>query len=170
MRTAITIITIAVVMLPFAGCYRNAGVSQGWQTSSGGGRTTAVDSAIELTDKYTRLSEEAVTLRTKNQELETENQRLKTDLKVTQDRMEKAQKDLNEVNDLMVEMRLELNNWKSDVLGFRSEIRDAEKAQLEALVKILKILGAEPRTDLSTQSEPAKTAPTRPASVPEEHK
>jgi hypothetical protein len=31
--------------------------------------------------------------------------------------------------------------WKSDMLGFRSEMREAAKAQLEALLKVLEILG-----------------------------
>ena len=49
-------------------------------------------------------------------------------------------------------MRIELNNWKIDILGFRDEIRDAETAQLEALLKILKVLGGEVKTK-SAQAE-----------------
>jgi hypothetical protein len=41
-------------------------------------------------------------------------------------------------------MLIELNNWKTDVIGFREEIRAADRAQLEALLKILKVLGGEP--------------------------
>ena len=43
-----------------------------------------------------------------------------------------------------LEMHVELNQWKADVLGFRDEMRKAEAAQLQALGKILRILGAEP--------------------------
>jgi septal ring factor EnvC (AmiA/AmiB activator) len=173
-------------LLFFAGCDHMPGFGRGWQTSPAAGgantlespKTTAVDSAIELSDRYAKLSDETSALRMQNRNLEAENQRLKTDLKTTQDRLEKAQKDLNEVNDLLVEMRVELNNWKTDVLGFRGEMREAEKAQLEALIKILKILGAEIKTDSPAQPGPAKAvqappAPSvveRPASVPEEQK
>jgi septal ring factor EnvC (AmiA/AmiB activator) len=161
-KTTITILIASVVMLPFAGCYRTPGVSQGWQAQAGRAnavesqKTSAVDSAIELSDRYAKLSDEASALRMQNQNLESENQRLKADLKTTQDRLEKAQKELNEVNDMLVQMRVELNNWKTDVLGFRGEMRDAEKAQLEALIKILKMLGAEIKTDSSDKPEPAK--------------
>jgi 5-enolpyruvylshikimate-3-phosphate synthase len=40
-----------------------------------------------------------------------------------------------------------LNNWKMNILGYRDEMRDAETAQLEALLKILKALGGEVETD-----------------------
>lgn len=174
-KTTIAIMTAAAVLLPFVGCYRTPGFNQSWQSQAGAGRanaiesqkTTAVDSAIELSDRYAKLSDEASAMRLQIQNLEAENQRLKTDLKTTQDRLEKAQKELNEVNDLLVEMRVELNNWKTDVLGFRGEMRETEKAQLEALVKILKMLGAEIKTDSPDSPEPAKADQAASASVPE---
>jgi chromosome segregation ATPase len=168
----------SAVLLPFVGCYRTPGLSQSWQSEAGAGRAnalespkaTAVDSAIELSDRYAKLSEEASGLRLQNKNLEAENQRLKTDLKVAQDQMEKAQKELSEVNDLLVEMRVELNNWKTDVLGFRGEMRESEKAQLEALVKILKMLGAEIKTSSPDNPEPAKADQAASTSVPEKQK
>jgi chromosome segregation ATPase len=177
-KTTIAIMTAAAVLLPFVGCYRTPGLSQSWQSEAGAGRanalesprTTAVDSAIELSDRYAKLSEEASGLRLQKQNLEAENLRLKADLKAAQERLEKAQKELSEVNDLLVEMRVELNNWKTNVLGFRGEMREAEKAQLEALVKILKMLGAEIRTDSPDKPEPDKAAQPTSASVPEEQK
>jgi chromosome segregation ATPase len=104
---------------------------------------TAVESAIAISDKYAKLSEEAAALKQRKDALEAENQKLKDDLRAARENLEKAQKELTEVNDLLVQMRLELNNWKSDVLGFRNEMRDAEKAQIEALLKILRLLGGE---------------------------
>jgi len=104
---------------------------------------TAVESAIELSEKYAKLSEQAVVLRQKNRDLIAENHRLKTRLTSCQAELNQTQKELTEANDLLIEMRIELNNWKTDILGFRDEMRDAEKAQLETLLKILKILGGE---------------------------
>ena len=63
--------------------------------------------------------------------------------------LEQAKKELAEANDLLIEMRIELNNWKSNIIGFRDEMRDADKYQLEALLKILKVLGGEVNTDKS---------------------
>ena len=60
--------------------------------------------------------------------------------------MEQTRKELAETTELVIDMRIELNNWKTDILGFRDEIRTAEKTQLEALLKILTILGGEVQT------------------------
>jgi len=113
---------------------------------------TAVESAIELSEKYAELSERAAVLRQKNRDLIAENHRLKTQLTSRQAELNQAQKELAEANDLLIEMRIELNNWKTDILGFRDEMRYAEKAQLETLLKILKILGGEVKA-ASDQSE-----------------
>jgi chromosome segregation ATPase len=103
---------------------------------------TAVESAVELSEKYARLSEQAAALRKQNQDLIAENGRVKEMLDSSQEQLRQTQKELAEANDLLIEMRIELNNWKTNVIGFRDEMRDAEKAQLEALFKILNVLGA----------------------------
>jgi hypothetical protein len=105
---------------------------------------TAVESAIELSQKYAKLSEEAAVLRRQNVDLVAENRRLKEQMGALEAKLQGAQKELTEANDLLREMLIELNNWKTDVIGFREEIRAADRAQLEALLKILKVLGGEP--------------------------
>lgn len=104
---------------------------------------TAVDSAVELSKKNTELFEQMMVLRQENQELTAENRQLKNRIAVLEPELKQAKKELNEANDFLIEMRIELNNWKTDILGFRNEIRDADKAQLEALLRILKVLGGE---------------------------
>lgn len=108
---------------------------------------TMVESAMDLSKKYARLSEEVATLRQKNHNFIAENRRLKDQLTTVEVQFQQTQKELTEANDLLIEMRIELNNWKANILGFRDEIRDAEKAQLEALLKVLKILGGEVKTE-----------------------
>lgn len=105
--------------------------------------TTAIESAMELSERYARLSEEAAKLRQQNQEYASNNQELDDRISDLESQLEQAQKELTEANDLLIEMRVELNNWKTDILGFREEIRDAETAQLEALMKILRVLGGD---------------------------
>ena len=127
---------------------------------------TAVESAIELSKKYAKLSEEATLLRQKHQESFAENRRLRDRLTSLEAQLQQAEKELTEANELLIDMRVELNNWKANVLGFRDEMRDAEKAQLETLLKILKVLGGESKeytaqdkdvsSTKSSQSEPAK--------------
>ena len=108
---------------------------------------TAVESAIELSEKYAKLSEEAAVLRQQNQDFVARNQQLKDQVITLEAELQRTQKELTEANDILIGMRVELNNWKTDILGFRAEIRDAETAQLEALLKILKILGGEVKVE-----------------------
>ena len=120
---------------------------------------TAVESAIELSQKYARLSEEAATLRTKHQDLITQNGQLKEKSAELEAKLEQAQKELTEANELLIEMRVELNNWKVNILGFREEMREAEKAELKALLDILKVLGGE------VTAEPVHAQDARSATV-----
>lgn len=104
---------------------------------------TAVESAIELSEKYARLSDQTIALRQENQRLVTENEDLLQRVNTLEAKLRQTQKELGEANELLIEMLTELNNWKSNILGFRGEMRDAAKAQLEALLKVLEILGGE---------------------------
>jgi len=166
-------IAATVVPLAFAGCSFFAGPSgtdrqrdnsstQKLQSSQTAG-PTAVESAIALSDKYAKLSEETSILRQQKQTLEAENKRLKDESQSCRSQLEQAQKELSEANNMLAQMQLELNNWKQDVLGYRDEMRDAEKAQLEALLKILKLMGA----DTNPPGNPDKPGQTQ---VPGEQK
>ena len=104
---------------------------------------SAVESAIELSERYAKLSEDAAALRQQNQNIMAKNQQLNDQIVELEARLTQAQKELNEANELLIEMRIELNSWKSNILGFRDEMRDAQTAQLEALFKILKLLGGQ---------------------------
>jgi len=121
---------------------QNSSVAKRFQEPGPQGQT-AVESAIELSQKYAKLSEEAAMLRENNRGFLTENSQLKQQLATLDAKLKQTQKELTEANDLLIEMRIELNNWKTNVLGFRDEMREAETAQLEALLKILNILGGE---------------------------
>lgn len=105
---------------------------------------TAVQNAVIWAQKYEELSVRNNELRDQNNKLYLENQRLVRDSDKLTMQLEQTQKDLAEANEFLQQMHLELSKWKSDVLGFRDEIRQSQKAQLEALSKILSVLGAEP--------------------------
>ena len=102
---------------------------------------TAVESAIELSEKYARLSDQNAALRQENQRMGSDNESLRQQVASLETRLKQTQKELGEANDLLIEMLTELNNWKSNILGFRGEMRQAAQAQLEALLKVLEILG-----------------------------
>ncbi len=124
-------------------------------------RPTAVDSAIELSKEYAKLSEEAAVLRRENQDLITMNRQHKDQNTALKAQLQQTQKELTEANDLMIEMRIELNNWRADILGFRDEIRQADTTQLQALLRILKILGGEVK-EQSARKEIAGSAAVSP--------
>jgi chromosome segregation ATPase len=131
---------------------------------------TVVESAMDLSAKYAKLSDEASALREKAQTLTAENNRLKEQLTDTETRLQKAQKELTEATDLLVQMRIELNNWKVDILGFRNEMRDAQKTQLEAMLKILNALGAEVKTESVDANNPHVDSNTAPPNEPNQPK
>jgi len=104
---------------------------------------SVVESAIELSDKYARLIEESSVLKQQNQSLASRNEQLRAQVVDIESKMKQTQEELKEANEFLVEMRVELNNWKTDVLGFREEMRSAQSAQLQALLKVLKALGGD---------------------------
>lgn len=156
-RTArfITVLS-AILALAIAGCtaqqtpsasskataVETEGAAKRFRDSPLEGRT-AVESAIELSEKYAKLSDQTVSLKQENQRLTSENENLRQQLTTLDAKLKQTQKELTEANDLLIEMLNELNHWKSNILGFRGEMRDAAKAQLEALLKVLEILGGE---------------------------
>jgi chromosome segregation ATPase len=128
-------------------------------------KPTVVESAMELSQKHAKLSEEAAVLRQENRDLTARNQQLKNQVVTLEAQLQQTQRELSEANDLLITMRIELNNWKTDILGFRDEIRDAETAQLEALLKILKVLGGEVKTK-SAQAEDTSSTTVASSSKP----
>ena len=118
-------------------------------------KRTVVESAMELSKKHAALSEEAAALRQQNRDLTVGNQQLKEQVVALEAQLKQTQKELSEANDVLIAMKIELNNWKMDILGFRDEMRDAETAQLEALIKILKVLGGE--VEVASLSKPVQS-------------
>ena len=134
---------------------------------------TAVESAIELSEKYARLSDQTLALREENQRVTADNEALLQQIAALEAKLKQTQKELGEANELLIEMLTELNTWKTNILGFRGEMREAAKAQLEALLKVLEILGGEAdaanieRRHTATlaakpQGDPNANAPTTP--------
>ena len=155
-RTARSIgLLLAMVAVAVAGCTAPQGSADPAATGDAGAAAakrfrdsplqgrTAVESALELSEKYARLSDQTVTLRQENQRLANENENLRQQVASLDIKLKQTQKELTEANDLLLEMLTELNHWKSNILGFRGEMRDAARAQLEALLKVLEILGGE---------------------------
>lgn len=146
---AIAAVTIAGCTTPPSPANTNAGAGNPGDAAAKRFRDTplegrtAVESAIELSEKYAKLSDQSLALRQENQRLTNENENLRQQITALDAKLTQTQKELTEANDLLIEMLTELNHWKSNILGFRGEMRDAASAQLEALLKVLEILGGE---------------------------
>ncbi len=103
-----------------------------------------VQSAVEWAKKYEQVLLKNAEIQEKHNQLFIQNTQLASKLEQTQAELERTRKELDEANVFLQQMHTELNKWKSDVLGFRDEMRQAQAAQLEALSRILQVLGAEP--------------------------
>jgi chromosome segregation ATPase len=119
----------------------------------------AIEKALEMSEKCSKLTAEAAELQKQNENLRQEKQQLNSKLQQTQDELERTQKELSQANDLIMETRVELNDWKSDVLGFREEMRQADIAQLETLKKIVELLGGEVPQQLAVADDAARKQP-----------
>lgn len=115
--------------------------------------TDVVRSALMWSQKYEELSAKAEKLREQNNARFLENTDLKRKLSELQAKLDRTKTELGEANAFLQEMQLELTKWKADVLGFRDEIRNAQAAQLQALTKVLRILGAEPVEPSETETQ-----------------
>lgn len=125
---------------------------------------TVVESAMKLSGQYAKLTQEAAELRQQNEEVVTKNRQLNEKIVSLEGQLQQAQKELAEANSLLIDMRVELNNWKTDILGFRDEMRNAETVQLETLLRILKVLGGQVTTE-SVRAENVSTVGSAVASM-----
>lgn len=105
--------------------------------------------------RYEELSKQCEQVRKDYAALTEQHNLLQQDAAKTKMELEQTRKDLERSNALLQEAHVELSKWKSDVLGFREEIRQAQTAQLLALSKILRILGAEPIVPPTEAQQPA---------------
>lgn len=105
--------------------------------------SSAVETALALSDKQAKLTDELLQTQQAKRDLEEANRKVAAQAAKLQADLEEAQKELAEANQMLVEMKKELDAWKGNVLGFRDEIRKAQKAELDSLRKILVVLGAE---------------------------
>ncbi len=171
----IKVLLVSLIMFLFAGCQRsqqraeeqrikaaeqNESVSRRFQpvgSSSEGG--TTVESALRLAQEHAKLSEKYTEVQQKNLDLTEQNGRLKERLALLEPELKQTKKELDEANKLIVDMRIELNNWKADTIGFRDEMREASKVQLESLLKILEALGGEVNAPPASGQDSKAAAP-----------
>lgn len=120
------------------------------------GTNNAVDAAMEWARKYAQVAAKRDELIRENRTLMKKQYESQQQIIKFQMELSRAEKELNEANEMLLEMRGELEKWKASVLGFRNEMRQAQKAQLNAMAKILMLVGGE---------MPENAPTTRPAAL-----
>ena len=103
----------------------------------------AVDTALQWAQKYSEASERLAKIQQENRDLLEAQQKLREQISRLQTEGVQSAAQLKDANAMLMEMRGELEKWKTSVLGFRQEMREAQQAQLTGLARVLKLLGAE---------------------------
>jgi len=118
---------------------------------------SAVDAAMMWAERYNAaITERDAAL---DQARRAEHGHAEADKKVLelQRALEQSLRELADANKTLLVLQADLDKWKSDVLGFRAEIRDAMAAELDALRQIMKVLGGEladsPATEPDDESD-----------------
>ncbi|HET6427497.1 MAG TPA: hypothetical protein VFJ30_03735 [Phycisphaerae bacterium] len=117
---------------------------------------STVDRALMWSEKYAEAVDRLSRMQDAFRTLEGENKQFRAQVANLQAEQAQANKELSDANTLLVEMGAELERWKASVLGYREEMRQAQKAQLEALSKVIMLLGG-------TEESPAPALPAAPA-------
>jgi hypothetical protein len=133
---------------------------------------TPVEQALELSRKLKQATDDLDRARKENRDLIDRNAPLTMQAAQATVELKQARKELDEANAMLREMQTELAKWKADVLGYRDEMRTAQTVQIDALRRVLRLLGAEeippaaaakPPEPIATPAAPAATPATRPA-------
>ena len=104
---------------------------------------SAVDNALKWAEKDARVTEDLAALENENDDLRKENLAFRDQVMRMESDLGRAQDELADANEMLLQLQAELSKWKANVLGYRQETRQAQKAQMEALMKILTLLGGE---------------------------
>ena len=107
------------------------------------------DNPMRWSEKYDDISSKYMSLAEENLNLTKERNELKKRLLALETDLNDTKRELADANLFLQDMHRELTKWKGDVLGFRQEMRQADGAQINALTKILKLLGAETTAPLA---------------------
>lgn len=117
----------------------------------------AVAVAMEWARKYAEASSKRDQLFHENRQLEKKQQTFQQQITKLQLELKRAEEELTQANFMLLEMKTELGKWKISVLGFRNEMRQSQKVQLDTLVRILTLIGGEVVQTLPTTQPVTQT-------------
>ncbi len=123
----------------------------------------AVDMALQWAKRCSDLSQQLQQENGRGRVLQQENAKFKQQVAKLQTNLSTAEKELRDANLMLMDLQKQLEGWKTNVLGFRKEMRQAQEVELKALYKILKLLGGEVvqtagTADVGTRPAPQETS------------
>ncbi len=104
---------------------------------------TAVESALEWASKYAEVAANRDELLRENLELKDADQTRNHKVRALEQQLARAEKELQEANDMLLLMQDELSKWKASIIGYRQEMRDAMSVQLDATRELLSYVKGE---------------------------
>ncbi|MCD6364366.1 MAG: hypothetical protein J7M14_00665 [Planctomycetes bacterium] len=144
--------TMAALSLLLIGCGPDAataprGAAHLRENSVVGGAPAANNNAVETArqwkEKCAERTEECLRLERENTALTERNRKLMSETAALRKAQTLARKELDEANAMLARLNEDLAKWKSDVLGFREEMRQAQIAQIDLLKRIITLSGGE---------------------------
>jgi hypothetical protein len=102
----------------------------------------AVDVALEWSRKYADASEQLVAEQRAGRELREQNRQLTEQAAKCQAQLAQTHKELAEANETLMQLGRETQDWKKQA-GLVETILQAQKTQIDAMKKVLLLLGAE---------------------------
>lgn len=113
---------------------------------------SAVEDALRWSRKYSETAEKLVAAQQALHASHSEKQEMLAKVARLQTELDRAKQELRESNQMLIEMREELNLWKTNVLGYRDEMMRAQEAQLDRLQEIIRLLGGQVAPKASDQA------------------
>ena len=132
---------------------------------------SAVEKALAWAQKYSEVSSKLTAVERENRSLAEKTQAMQQQLDVTKGQLAAAQKELGEANVMLKDLETRLAKWQENVLGYRQEMREAQKAQMDGLARVIKLLGGEapPAAAGSATGSPGAAAGGHPANKENGH-
>ena len=109
------------------------------------------DRFLKETEKRQKLEDTRRQMEDKNRELTAAN----TSLAAERDQ---CKRELEEASAMMIRLNEDLKAWKKDVLGYRAEMRASHQETVQALARVMKLLGAELPGGAARPPTPAASA------------
>ena len=123
------------------------------------GGSDALGTALELSRKYAEVAEQLLEAQKAQKALAEESKQLQVQTARLEGELSQARKELNDANEQIMEQKRMLQQWRDNVLGFRKEMQLAQQTELDALRKILLLLGGQVETAKEGPADtPASTA------------